>query len=121
MEQERVSDVSNPRYDLSRRLERAAWALFLIMAGGLALVPDTSLPEGLWLVGIGIIMLGLNLARYLNGIRISGFTTVLGVIALGSGIGDMTGLDLPVLAIVLILIGVSLLLRAFLPSEQPQR
>ncbi|MHB0878478.1 MAG: hypothetical protein ACYC5O_20775 [Anaerolineae bacterium] len=108
------------RADLSRRLERVAWALFLIMAGGLALVPDSSLPEGTWLVGVGIIMLGLNLARYVNGIRTSGFTIVLGLIALGSGIGDLTGLDLPVLPILLILIGASLLLRAFVPSEQPR-
>lgn len=105
------------KLDLSRRPERVAWALFLIMAGGLALVPDASVPEGTWLVGVGLIMLGLNLARYLNGIRMSGFTLVLGVIALGSGIGDMTGADLPVFPILLILFGAHMLYRTFVQKE----
>lgn len=118
MEQQQVVGAGQSKRDLNRRLESVGWALFLIMAGGLALVPDSSLPQGVWLVGVGPIMLGLNLARYLNGIRMSGFSTVLGIIALGSGIGDMTGLDLPVLAILLILVGGYMLVRAFLPSER---
>jgi hypothetical protein len=46
---------------LDRRLEGIGWALFLIMIGGLGLVP--SVPQGTWLVGTGLIMLGLNVAR----------------------------------------------------------
>jgi hypothetical protein len=108
-----VGDEVNARRDLDRRMERVAWALFLIMIGGLGLVPDSSVPNGLWLVGAGLIMLGLNSARYLNGIRVSGFTVVVGLIAVGSGFTDMTGRDLPLLPIILILIGGSLLYRSF--------
>jgi hypothetical protein len=73
------------RPPLDRRLEGIGWALFLIMIGGIGLVP--SVPPGTWLVGTGLIMLGLNLARYLSGLRMSNFTVVLGVLALLLGVG----------------------------------
>lgn len=96
---------------LNKRLESVGWALFLIMIGGLALIPDESIPEGMWLIGAGLIMIGLNLARFLNGIKMSGLTFILGLLALGSGLGDYLGLDLPVFAIMLILIGVGMIIR----------
>jgi hypothetical protein len=102
---------------INERLEHIGWGLFLIMIGGLGLVPDEYVPEGLWLVGAGLIMLGLNGARYVKGIRLSGFTIVLGLIALFSGVGDMFGLDLPVLAILLILIGANMLLKPYLEGK----
>ena len=49
---------------LNKRLETAAWGLFLIMLGGFALVPDETIPKGVWAIGVGLIMLGLNAARY---------------------------------------------------------
>ena len=52
---------------LGQRLERIGWALFLIMIGGLALLPDGWVPEGTWLVGTGLIMIGLNVVRHLQG------------------------------------------------------
>jgi hypothetical protein len=56
-------------------------------------------------------MLGLNVARYVNGIRMSNFTLVLGVLALLLGIGGMTGVDLPVFPVLLILIGADILVK----------
>ena len=49
---------------LNKRLESVAWGLFLIMLGGFALVPDETIPKGVWSIGVGLIMLGLNPARY---------------------------------------------------------
>ncbi len=43
---------------LNKRLESVAWGLFLIMLGGFALVPDESIPKGVWSIGIGVIHLG---------------------------------------------------------------
>jgi hypothetical protein len=103
---------------LNKRLETIGWALFLIMIGGIGLIPDEQVPEGVWLIGVGLIMLGLNLARYLNQIRMSGFTLVLGILALLSGLGDLFGLEMPVFAILLILIGAGMLLRPILEREQ---
>lgn len=96
---------------LDKRLEAIAWALFLIMIGGLGLIPGDQVPEGTWLIGVGIIMLGLNLLRYFYGIRTSGFTIVLGTLALLSGLGDLLGIDMPVLPIILILIGANIIYK----------
>ncbi len=97
---------------LNKRLEMIGWGLFLIMIGGLMLVPEQYVPEGLWLVGAGLIMLGLNAARYFYHLPLSWFTIILGLLALASGAGDLLGIDLPVLPILLILIGAHILLKS---------
>lgn len=112
--------VEVPKQDrpmLNKRLEAIAWGLFLIMIGGIAFVPNDRAPESLWSIGVGIILLGLNAARYYYGIRMSGFTTVLGIIALLTGIGEMFGLNLPGLAILLILLGAQLMLKPWLEER----
>ena len=103
---------------LNKRLEAIAWGLFLIMLGGLAFVPKEQVNEGYWSVGVGIILLGLNATRYVKKIRMSGFTTVLGVIALITGLGELAGLDLPVLAILLVLLGAHLVLKPWFEEKQ---
>lgn len=103
--------------DLGKRLETTCWGLFLIMIGGIWLVPGEQVPEGTWLIGTGLIMLGLNIARYGNGIKMSGFTVVLGTLALLSGVGDFLAIDLPLLAILLILLGSKLLLEPLLEKK----
>ena len=103
---------------LNKRLEAIGWASFLIMIGGIALVPDKWVPEGTWLIGAGLIMLGLNGARHLNGIKMSGFTIFLGILALISGISDLLGVDLPLLPILLILVGASTILRPLFEKKQ---
>ena len=97
---------------LNKRLEMIGWGLFLIMIGGLMLVPEQYVPEGLWLVGAGLIMLGLNAARYFYHLPLSWFTIILGLLALASGAGDLVGIDLPVFPILLILIGAHILLKS---------
>ncbi len=39
------------------------------MIGGLWLAPSQLVPEGTWLIGTGLIMLGLTAARQMDGIR----------------------------------------------------
>ena len=99
--------------DLNKRLETVGWGLFLIMLGGFALVDGV--PEGTWLIGAGLIMLGLNVVRLLVGIRASWFTLVLGTIALLSGLGSVLGVDIPVGPLLIILIGLAIIVRAFQP------
>jgi hypothetical protein len=99
--------------DLNRRLETVGWGLFLIMLGGFALLKDV--PEGTWLIGAGLIMLGLNAVRLLAGIRASWFTLILGTIALFSGIGSVYGIEIPVGPLLIILIGLAIVVRAFQP------
>lgn len=76
---------------LNKRLETSFWGLFLIMLGGWAFIPERAIPKGAWSMGVGLLMLGLNATRYFSGIRMSGFTTILGILALLGGFGDMLG------------------------------
>jgi hypothetical protein len=78
-------------------------------------VPDDwGVPEGTWLIGAGAIILGLILVRSLNGLPISGFWMFLGVLALGSGIASVLGLDIPVFPILVIIAGAGILLKPLL-------
>ncbi|HEY4946163.1 MAG TPA: hypothetical protein VIH94_08460 [Candidatus Limnocylindrales bacterium] len=98
------------KHELNRRLESISWGLFLIMLGGFALLK--SVPEGTWLVGAGVIMLGLNALRLLFGIRIGWTTVILGTVALLSGLGSVYGVSIPVGPLLVILIGLAIILRA---------
>jgi hypothetical protein len=110
--------VDEDKVAMNKRLETIGWGLFLVMLGGFALVPDEQVPGGLWSIGLGLIFLGLNAARYFNGIKMSGFTTFLGVIAVLGGVAELIwkmSLEGPLL---LILLGAYLLLRPWFEKRQ---
>jgi hypothetical protein len=103
---------SNPNF------ETIAWGLVLTWWGITEMIP--SLPDGVGTLGIGLILVGLNVARLLKGVPTSGFTTTLGIILLVLGGMELARLvlqlpfELPVFAIVLIVLGVIILGRGFL-------
>lgn len=101
---------------LDRRLHDIGWGLLFMLTGVVSLVPADRIPEGTWLVGVAAILLGLNLVRYVSGIHMSGFSLVLGCFALAAGLGRSLGLDLPLLAICLLVIGVSLVLKPWVAA-----
>ena len=103
---------------LNKRLETIGWGCFLIMLGGFAFVPRTVVAKGFWSVGVGVIMLGLNVARYFFEIKLSGFTTVLGVISLLSGVLQLLGLHTLEGAILLIILGAYLVLKPWFEKGQ---
>ncbi|NIM93418.1 MAG: hypothetical protein GTO18_06880 [Anaerolineales bacterium] len=74
--------------ELNLRLEVIGWGLFFIMIGVLWFLPEGLVPEGTWLAGVGLILLSQNLARYLFGIKVSTFFTIVGAITLVSGLGE---------------------------------
>jgi hypothetical protein len=86
-----------------------AWGFFLIMIGGFMFLPQA--PEGLWSIGVGAIMLGLNAARYFNGIKMSGFTTVLGILSVVGGVVQLFGVTGVEGAFLLIILGAYLVLK----------
>ena len=100
-----------------QQLERIGWALFLIMIGGLALLPSGLVPEGTWLAGTGLIMIGRNVVRHANGIRVSRFPAVLGIVTLAVGAPAMAGIDLPVLPVLLAAIGLCAVYSALLAER----
>jgi hypothetical protein len=97
--------------NLNKQLEDIGWGLILIVIGGLLLVPGEQLPQGFWLILAGVIMLVLNGVRYLNGIKANVLTTALGALALIGGLGSLLGVELPLFAIFLLLVGVGLVFR----------
>lgn len=103
---------------LNKRLESVSWGLFLIMLGGFALVPSNTIPKGVWSIGIGVIMLGLNAARYFYKIRMSGFTTVLGILALLGGIAELLGITSLDAALLLIILGAYLILKPWFDKNK---
>lgn len=103
---------------LNKRLETFAWGLFLVMLGGFILVPGDQFPKGWWSIGVGVIMLGLNLSRYFMHIRMSGFTTFLGIVAIISGVLELAGWDMLEGALFLIILGAYLLLKPWFDKRQ---
>jgi len=87
------------------------------MIGGLWLAPKWTVPEGTWLIGTGVIILGLMCVRYLYGIKVNVFWLVLGIVALAFGISDVFGLNIPVLPILLIIIGANIILKPLLKKK----
>jgi len=106
------------RAALNKRLEGIGWGLFLIMLGGFALVPHDLVPKGLWSIGVGVIMLGLNVTRYSLHIKMSGFTTVLGIIALISGGLELLGRNNLGGPILLIILGLYLLVKPWFDQQR---
>ncbi len=103
---------SQSREALNNRLSSISWALFLIMIGGLFLVPAGTVPESTWLLGVGIILLGLNAIRFQNKIPMSWSGVVLGTVALIVGIAGFVGFQLQIFPILIIIIGISILIEA---------
>lgn len=103
---------------LNKRLETIAWGLFLIMLGGFMYVPETTISKGAWSIGVGLIMLGLNVVRYTYKIRMSGFTTVLGILALVAGSLQVFGIMHLEGAVLLIVLGAYLLLKPWFEERK---
>jgi len=123
----KVPEVRDPKleivYDeekvaLNKRLETIGWGLFLIMLGGFILVPIDVINKGIWSIGVGVIMLGLNAARYYFKIRLSAFTTFLGVVSLISGTAQMLGMEMLGDAAFFIILGAYLLLKPWFEKRQ---
>jgi hypothetical protein len=106
---------------LNRNFEAIAWGALFIWWGVTELF--TSLPDGAGAIGIGLILIGINVARLLNGIPASGFSTTVGILALVWGGLELAGtllslpFELPVLAILLILLGAIILAPALFRNQ----
>jgi hypothetical protein len=110
--------VDPERAALNKRLETIAWGCFLILLGGFMFVPEQFIEGGWWSIGVGLVMLGLNAARYFNGLKMSGFTTFLGVASVISGALEVAGLyDLDG-AMLLIVLGAYLLIKPYLEKRR---
>ena len=96
---------------LDQRLGVLFWALMFILAGTIWLFPAASIPDGTWLIGIGLILLALNAVRLLYGIPVHLLPTGLGALALAAGLAAYAGVRLPLIALTSIAVGASIILE----------
>ena len=91
------------------KLEKISWGLFLVMLGAIWLFPDSIVPEGTFMFGVGVILLGLNFVKYSKGYRVNGFTVFLGIVALIAGLSSLLGRSVDIFPLILILWSISII------------
>lgn len=96
-------------HQLDRRLNDIGWGLLLMLTGAVWLAPPT--PPGTWLFGVAVILLGVNVARYIKHIPVSAFSVIVGVAALVAAASQLWRTDPPLIAIFLLVIGSSLVAK----------
>jgi hypothetical protein len=94
--------------DLESRIDTAGWGLFFVMSGAMLLVPG--LPEGSWLTGVGILLIGLLAVRARIGLPVSTFSGIMAVVLVATGLGEAAGVAVPWFALMLVLCGVALVI-----------
>jgi hypothetical protein len=92
--------------DLESRTDTAGWGLFFLMSGAMLLVPG--LPDGSWLAGVGILLIGLSALRAILGLPVSTFGVIMAVVLVAGGIGEVAGVAVPWFALLLVLCGMAL-------------
>jgi hypothetical protein len=112
------TNIDPQKAALNKNLETAAWGCFLIMLGGFFFVPDSLVKGGVWSIGVGLILLGLNAVRYFNGIRMSGFTTFLGIISIIGGVLELVGVKDIGGSVFLIVLGSYLILKPYFEKQK---
>jgi hypothetical protein len=110
--------VDTDKAAMNKNFERIAWGAFLVMLGGFMFVPEWFIKGGWWSIGVGLIFLGLNAARYFNGLRMSGFTTFLGILSVIGGVLDLVGMEGVNGAVLLIVLGSYVILKPYFEKRQ---
>lgn len=92
--------------DLDKRLSTVGWALFFIWVG-IAFLMKFDFSIGLF--GIGVLTLGVQIARLVVKLKLEGFWVVIGILFVIGGLFGMLETKFPLVPILLILAGVVLL------------
>lgn len=97
--------------NLAKKLDAAGWGLFFIWIG---LVIGLDIRESVALLGIGITTLGVQLVRKSKGLNFEGFWCLVGAAFLLGGIWQEFNVELPLLAVLLVVGGVAVLWKGVL-------
>ncbi len=109
------SPEASNRDDSIRQIDAAAWAVFFIWVG---MVMLAGLPWGWFLVGVGVLILGAQVARQQRNLKIETFGVVIGLIILAAGIWELLSLPWPLMPIALIVLGGYLLWKTLSPRTE---
>ena len=88
-------------------LGKLGWALFFIWVG-LAFLGDFGI--GISLLGIGLITLGMQIARKMYNLPFEGFWVVIGILFALGGLWELYETDLPLVPILLIIAGLLMII-----------
>jgi len=104
-----------------RTLSTLAWGLLFILVGGTWIYGETyHIDTGTIIaIGVGLILVGLNLARSSIGVRMSKFSLALGILALLIGFARYSGLKLDIVPLIIILIGLFIVAEAIARKKTP--
>ncbi len=98
----------------ARTLTTVAWGLFFILLGGAWICSQTyGVDVGtIVAIGVGLILVGLNLARRAIGVQTGKFSLGIGILALLIGLARYAGMEVDILPLILILIGLFIIAEA---------
>jgi hypothetical protein len=98
----------------ARTLTTVAWGLFFVLIGGAWMYGQAYGVDTGWIIaiGVGLILIGLNIARTRVGVRMGRFSLGIGILALVIGLAQYAGLKIDILPLIIILIGLFILAEA---------
>ncbi len=94
---------------LMKRITTVGWGLFFIWLGFVLMINAGS---GFVLLGVGLISLGMQVARKYSGLDSDGFWVVVGALFVIVGIWEMFEIKMPIMSVFLIVIGGAFLISA---------
>ncbi len=102
-----------------KQLEAGTWGLFFVWIGISFLA---HLPWGVWLLGVGVLILGAQFARRMIDFRLDGFWLVAGTLFLLGGISEIApfGISIAIIPVLCIIVGIVLLARALTRHGGPR-
>ena len=100
---------SRGRRDGIKRITTIGWGLFFIWLGFVLMIKAGS---GLILLGVGLISLGMQVARKYSGYDSDGFWIVVGILFVIVGIWEMFDIKLPLMSVFLMVVGGAFLVSA---------
>jgi hypothetical protein len=98
----------------ARTFATVAWGLFFILVGG-AWIYGQIYGIDSWTIvaiGVGLILIGLNIARGLVGARMGRFSLGIGILALLIGLARFGGVRIDVVPMIIILVGLFIIAEA---------
>lgn len=102
---------------VNQRYSLIGWGALFVWIGAISLLPGERVPFGLALLGIGLILLGINVARRaIHGLPVNVCDLTLGAIALAWGAAEIFR-TLIFFPLGLIAIGLVLLIRSVGPAK----
>ncbi len=102
-----AKEESRERREKTKRITAVGWGAFFVWLGFILMIDAGS---GAILVGVGVISLCVQVARKYAGLESDGFWMVVAILFIVVGVWELYQVQIPLMAILLIVIGAVLIL-----------